>query len=82
MLVRTVTASIESTATAAVQPDGGYLREIEPGIKDGAYIRVLPPPPSGCVVVMTLPSRRRRRENARRVLNAKLRELARQVPAT
>ena len=32
-----------------------YLREVAPGKKSGAYIRVLPRPGSGSVVVMTLP---------------------------
>ena len=32
-----------------------YLREIAPGKKGGAYVRVLPRPNGGSVVVMTLP---------------------------
>jgi hypothetical protein len=32
-----------------------YLREIAPGIKGGAFLRVLPLPGGGSVVVMTLP---------------------------
>lgn len=32
-----------------------YLREIAPGRKAGAYIRVLPRPGGGSVIVMTLP---------------------------
>jgi hypothetical protein len=32
-----------------------YLREIAPGKRGGAYIRVLPGPTAGSVVVMTLP---------------------------
>jgi hypothetical protein len=32
-----------------------YLREISPGIRGGAYIRVLPRPGGGSVIVMTLP---------------------------
>jgi hypothetical protein len=32
-----------------------YLREIAPGRRGGAYIRVLPRPGGGSVVVMTLP---------------------------
>lgn len=32
-----------------------YLREISPGIRGGAYMRVLPRPGGGSVIVMTLP---------------------------
>jgi hypothetical protein len=32
-----------------------YLRDISPGIRGGAYIRVLPRPGGGSVIVMTLP---------------------------
>jgi hypothetical protein len=32
-----------------------YLREVAPGKKAGAFIRVLPRPRGGCVIVMTLP---------------------------
>jgi hypothetical protein len=41
-----------------VGPSSGtvdYLREIAPGRKGGAFLRVLPRPVGGCVVVMTLP---------------------------
>ncbi len=32
-----------------------YLREVAPGRRGGAYIRVLPRPKAGSVIVMTLP---------------------------
>jgi hypothetical protein len=32
-----------------------YLREVAPGKKGGAFLRVLPQPRGGCVIVMTLP---------------------------
>jgi len=32
-----------------------YLREVAPGIRGGAYLRVLPRPGGGSVIVLTLP---------------------------
>ena len=34
-----------------------YLREVAPGVENGAYIRVLPRLGGGCVITMTLPVR-------------------------
>lgn len=32
-----------------------YLRELAPGIRGGAYVRVVPGPTGGSVIIMTLP---------------------------
>lgn len=42
-------------AASALSGTVDYLREVAPGRRGGAYIRVLPRPAGGSVVVMTLP---------------------------
>ena len=42
-------------AASAASRTVDYLREVAPGKRGGAYIRVLPRPGGGSVVVMTLP---------------------------
>ncbi len=55
-----------------------YLREIAPGRKGGAYLRVLPRPGGGSVVVMTLPVvAGRTAEGVAAVLNEELPSLVR-----
>lgn len=45
---RTVTERIEAGTV-------DYLREVAPGIENGAYLRVTPRPGGGTVIVMTVP---------------------------
>lgn len=52
-----------------------YLREIAPGKRGGAYIRVLQPPNGGSVVVMTLPVAGANVEAVTSVLTQELRQL-------
>jgi len=55
-----------------------YLREVAPGKKGGAYLRVLPRPGGGSVVVMTLPvGAGQTAEGVTAVLNQELASLVR-----
>jgi len=55
-----------------------YLREVAPGKKGGAYLRVLPRPGGGSVVVMTLPvGTGQTAEGVTAVLNQELASLVR-----
>jgi hypothetical protein len=57
-----------------------YLREIAPGRRGGAYIRVLPRPNIGSVVVMTLPIPADGAvDSALAIVNQELRELVNRI---